>query len=296
MHRHVSLSTLEDDHDDHPMHLRGRPLRKTIALAASVALTVGIALASGGDADAAAPKRGVDPAVAVGQMTFTSQAACPEGLKVEVVLYSDEQGWSLTALPAHLGCTMRAEAPMAFMGDWDPSGRVPCSFATGQGCFRRVDAPGLMKISAVPSATTLSLVEVEYRQGLARLVGSGVVYRVDQDPSIGTPVTLAGVAEVTAPGCTTRAYKVPFVAVSDGGGVWTLQRPAAAGVFCAAVVYGGPASLVGAWDPSAGGCLSSGVHRFCLGPMPDRGLTNGIVASWCPGPECWHGEAWVARI
>lgn len=108
--------------------------------------------------------------------------------------------------------------------------------------------------------------------------------------------SISGVGQVTPPGCATGAYQVPFIAGSDGVGTWVMVRPVAVGVDCDAVTYGAAETFAGAWDPRIGGCLRapSGT-RWCLGPIPHRGVTDGVAFQWCPGIACWPGTATVAR-
>lgn len=113
------------------------------------------------------------------------------------------------------------------------------------------------------------------------------------------PASIAGVGEVTPPGCDAGAYKIPFSAASDAGEVWVVGRPAAMGVACDAVVYGGPLTFVGAWRPDAGGCigdLGGSTARICIGPVPHRGVARDVPFKLCPDAHrCFVGLAWMAR-
>jgi hypothetical protein len=115
----------------------------------------------------------------------------------------------------------------------------------------------------------------------------------------GQPGQIFGLGEVAAPGCASDAYKVPFVAATDGDGVWTVSRPAALGWDCDAITYGTAAVFVGSWDAEVGGCVpdrSRPGASICIGAMPHRGALNGVAFRLCPDAlRCFVGEAWLTR-
>ena len=114
------------------------------------------------------------------------------------------------------------------------------------------------------------------------------------------PASIAGVGEVTPPGCDEGAYKIPFSAVSDAGDVWIVSRPVAIGVACDGVTYGTASVFAGTWRPATGGCigdLNGSDARICIGAMPHRGVTNGVPFRLCPDAQrCFIGDAWLARL
>lgn len=111
------------------------------------------------------------------------------------------------------------------------------------------------------------------------------------------PSAISGVAEVSVPGCDHGAYKIPFAGARDTGDTWIVARPLAVGVACDAVTYGTPATFIGGWDARIGGCVAGNAGaELCIGPMPDRGVANGVTFRYCPeARRCFVGEAWVVR-
>jgi hypothetical protein len=113
-----------------------------------------------------------------------------------------------------------------------------------------------------------------------------------------SPGQLSGVGEVSWPGCGQHGYKIPFAAFSEGKSMWLSARVGAIGIECEAAVYGAPSSFAGQWTPRNGGCLHAvtGTSRLCIGPMPDRGVSNETSFSYClDATQCFAGKAWVAR-
>lgn len=283
-----------DDHDDHEhaFNVKGRSLSRTIAIAAVVAL-----LAAYGHRTAQGAFPPPSPEFVVGHGTMTTQSDCPNGLSAELMMTKDGGLWRATVQTSHTACTVRTDLPLRFVGEWDPEGVRRCDLTTGANCLRREDGPGLLSIGPVVATNVAVRVNVEYAQGMSRIKGSALLWRIAAPSTLPpTPITMLGLAEVTPPGCNRGAYKVPFVAGTDGGGEWFVARPAALGVACEGIVYGGPTLLQGAYQPSDGGCIASSGAKLCLGPMPHRGLTNGIPATWCPDTKCFHGEAWLSRL
>lgn len=113
------------------------------------------------------------------------------------------------------------------------------------------------------------------------------------------PASVAGIGEVTPPGCDEGAYKVPFSAASDAGEVWIVGRAAAIGVACDAIVYGGPLLFAGVWHPDSGGCiadLGGSAARICIDAVPSRGVSTDVAFRLCPDADrCFLGVARVVR-
>lgn len=241
-----------------------------------------------------------------GVVVITLERGCPEQFRVPFAGTSNDGAlWTFTLDGFQVPCTPRYMEPVVFQGPYSPTA-PPCDRRRGNGCPQSIDRqrPGYLSLGTLPRAHVLQVTTARFcvsarcYQGKAfgeRLAGSTGRAEVI-DPLVGA---IAGVAEVTPPGCAPGAMRMGITALSDGGPVWLSVRPAAVAVDCGDPVVGATNVFLGDWSPSRGGCIPSVTYpgsSVCMSRVPIvLGNSTVGVAICFPGPSCWSGSATVMR-
>lgn len=241
-----------------------------------------------------------------GSVLVTLDAECPEDYRVPLAGTStDGSDWRFTLAGAQTGCTPRAGAPIIFEGRYVASA-PPCDRVAGTGCPRSIDPerPGWISVGSLPLNVVLQETTVRYcvstkcYQGRAFLDRSsgGTTLPVS---GVRIPSAIAGLGEITPPGCSAGALKMPVSLVTDGGPVWIVVRPASVAAQCDDPVIGLLNVFTGTWAPDRGGCilsLSNPGTSVCVSSVPYSlgGATVGMSLCF-PGPDCWPGTARLIR-
>lgn len=240
-----------------------------------------------------------------GVVLITLDAPCPEEYRVPIAGSSEDGSrWRFVLDGAQATCTPRYSTPLIFEGRYNPSA-LPCDRLRGIGCPRSTDAerPGYLSMGSLPYNAVLQETSVRYCVLAKCYQGRALLDRVRAAPmsTSADPLTgaIAGIGAVTPPGCAAGAMKMPVSAVSDGGPVWLVVRPASVAADCPNPVFGVTNVFVGSWNPNRGGCVASITNpgtTLCMNRIPYALGAASVGMSLCfPGPACWSGRADLVR-
>lgn len=241
-----------------------------------------------------------------GAVVITVESGCAEEFRVPFAGASNDGAlWTFTLDGFQVPCTPGYMEPIVFQGRYSPTA-PPCDRKVGTGCPRSIDTarPGYLSVGSLPRAQVLQVTSVRFcvsarcYQGKAFAErGGGSLSGADDVGSLGGAI--AGVAEVTPPGCAPGAMRMAITALSDGGPVWLSARPVTVAADCADPVVGVTNVFLGDWSPNRGGCIPSVTYpgsSVCMGRVPPTLGNSTVGVALCfPGPACWVGSATVVR-